>query len=219
MGTRLVIWAALCGLIGIVYVYSPEFLSNMISVLRDGNVETIAAYIRSFGVWAVFISILLSIIMTFGLVIPFVILATANGAVFGIAGGTLVSWLGEVVGALVAFSLYRYFLRPAIVKRLSHTQYWCYVDKLSNEHGFKTVLISRILPVIPSGILTAAASISNISLWDFWWATAIGKIPSVFAKVVVGHDLLYFEAHKTRLLTGLLFLALLYFAAAWWRKR
>lgn len=219
MKTRLAAWAALFVLIGVVYLSNPDFFRKLMQLLAKGNVYAIAEYIRSFGIWAIFISFLLSTIMTFGLIMPFVILSAANGAVFGIGWGTVVSWAGEVVGALIAFVFYRLFLRDAIVKRLNHTRYWQYVDKLSTEHGFKTILLARILPVIPSGILTAVASLSNISFCDFFWATALGKIPSVFVKVLIGHDLIHFEAYKARLLMGAAVLLLLYLAAWWWKRK
>lgn len=219
MGIRMAVGITFLGLISMVYFLSSGFDNSIITIIRDGNADNLAAYIRSFGIWAVLVSVLLSILMTFGLVIPFVILAAANGAVFGIVGGTIVSWTGEVAGAMIAFTVYRYIFQPAIVKRLSHTPYWSYMDKLSSKHGFKTVLIARILPIIPSGILTAVAAVSNISVRDFWWATAWGKIPSVFVKVMVGYDLLHIQTNKYRLLIGVLVLVILYLAAAWYRKR
>jgi uncharacterized membrane protein YdjX (TVP38/TMEM64 family) len=161
----------------------------------------------------------LSIFMTFGLIIPFIVLSGANGVVFGVGWGTVISWAGEVIGAGVAFLVYRYYLRPAVVKRFYHSPHWAYVERFSGKRGFKTVFVARVLPVIPSGILTAIAAISNISVWDFWWATVLGKIPSVFVKTMVGHDLLFFEANKTRFIVGLILLILLYMAGWWWKRK
>jgi uncharacterized membrane protein YdjX (TVP38/TMEM64 family) len=199
------------------YSFNPGIFAEPLLVLRSGDVGQMAAYIRAFGGWAVLISILLSIIMTFGLVIPFVLISAANGLVFGLGWGTIISWAGEVTGAVIAFSIYRYFFRPSIIQRYAHTEHWRYVERISGRHGFKTILIARILPLIPSGILTMAASISTVSFWDFTWATLLGKIPSVFAKVLVGHDLILFRINETRFIISLLFLILLY-AGAWWVK-
>lgn len=200
------------------YSLNPGIFEEFVRILRTGNVEQIAAYLRSFGGWAVLVSIALSTLLTFGLIIPFVLISAANGMVFGLGWGTVVSWAGEVIGATIAFSVYRYCFRPSIIKRYANTEHWRYVETISGEHGFKTVLMARIFPLVPSGILTAAASISIISFGHFTWATLLGKIPSVFAKVLFGHDLIYFERYKSRLMVGLLFMFLLY-AIAWWMKR
>lgn len=218
MGIRMKISVVLVVLIFIVYSYKPELFTHAMQLLRDGNVEAVAAYIRSFGAGSAFVSIVLSVAMTFTMVIPFILISAANGLVFGLIWGTVVSWLGEVIGAVVAFTVYRYWLRPSVLRRFGQTKQWYYVDKISGVHGFKTVLTARILPVIPSGILTAAASVSAISFGDFFWATLLGKIPSVFVKVLIGHDFLYFERYANRLLWGLLILLLLY-CGAWLKRR
>lgn len=218
MGIRAIIGLIISVIVLAVYSLNPDIFAEPLRVLRSGEVAQTAAYIRSFGVWAVVVSIILSIIMTFGLIIPFILISAANGLVFGLGWGTVVSWAGEVSGAIVAFSIYRYYFRPFIIQRYAHTEYWHYVENISGRHGFKTILIARILPVIPSGILTMAASISTISFRDFAWATLLGKIPSVFAKVLVGYELVYFRINEIRLLIGLLLLILLY-AGAWWMKR
>lgn len=200
------------------YNLQPRFFAEFLQLLGSGNAELTAAYIRGYGGWAVIASIFLSIIMTFGLIVPFVVLSTANGLVFGLGWGTAVSWAGEVIGAVVVFSLYRCYFRPAVIKHCALSKYWHYLDKLGDEHGFLTVLIGRIFPVVPSGVLTAAASVSTITFWDFTLATLIGKIPSVFVKVLVGYNLFYFADHKGRFMGGLLLLFSLY-AGAWWIRR
>lgn len=200
------------------YTLNPLICEEFSRLLGSGNAELTAAYIRGFGGWAVVVSIFLSIVMTFGLIVPFVFLSAANGMVFGLGWGTVISWAGEVVGAVVVFSLYRCYFRSSVIRHCAHSKYWRYIDKIGGKHGFLTVLIGRIFPVVPSGVLTAAASVSTITFWDFTLATLIGKIPSVFVKVLVGHDLFYFADHKVRLMGGLLLLILLYAGARWMRQ-
>jgi uncharacterized membrane protein YdjX (TVP38/TMEM64 family) len=219
MKTRFASLVLLFLLFGILYWMNPLFFYKLIEVLRSGDVDQIAAYLRSFGGWAVLVSILISTIMTFGLIIPFVIISAANGAVFGVGWGSVVSWSGEVIGAMIAFGIYRTLLRPTVTQRFRHSPHWQYVERLSGQHGFRTVLIARILPIIPSGVLTAVAAVSRITAWDFWWATVFGKIPSVYVKTLVGHDLLYFSENKSRLVWGLLFIVALYAGAWWWKKK
>lgn len=218
MSLRTVIAVVILGMVASGYVFSPGTFEEPLQALRSGNAEMIAGYIRSFGGWAIVASIVLSIIMTFCLVIPFVFLSAANGLVFGLGWGTVISWAGEVIGAIFAFNIYRYYLRPAFLHRFAQTKNWHYVEKIGGEYGFLTVLTGRIFPIIPSGVLTTAASLSTISFFDFSLATLIGKVPSVFIKVLVGHDLLYLSEYKARFIGGIVLLTILY-AGAWWIRR
>lgn len=218
MGNRIIATGLFFLVIFLAYLVEPETFRQLVMLLRGGDAVQIAAYIRSFGGWAVLVSISLSIVMTFGLIVPFVLIAAVNGLVFGLGWGTVVSWAGEVIGALIAFAFYRYYFRPSVIRHYAHTEHWRHVEKISGEHGFKMLLLARILPLVPSGLLTAAASVSTISFSDFAWATILGKLPSVFAKVLIGHDLIYFANYKMRFILGVLCIGLLY-AAAWGIKR
>ena len=218
MKLRTVSTALICMGVIALYTFDPRICEEFLRLPGSGDAELTAAYIRGFGGWAVFASIFLSVVITFGLIVPFVFLSAANGLVFGLGWGTVVSWAGEVIGAVVVFSLYRWCFRSSVSRYCAHRNYWHYMEKIGDKHGFLTVLLGRIFPVVPSGVLTAAASVSTITFGDFALATLIGKIPSVFVKVLVGHDLLYFADNKMRLMGGLLLLLLLY-AGAWWLKR
>ena len=57
------------------------------------------------------------------------------------------------------------------------------LERLKNTRGleaFMLVLILRIFPFAPSGLVTLAASISKISAIAFAVSSTIGKIPALF---------------------------------------
>jgi uncharacterized membrane protein YdjX (TVP38/TMEM64 family) len=72
------------------------------------NVDSIAEWIRSWGLIAVLASILLNIVISISGVLPSIFLSGANAIVFGLMGGFAVSLTGEVLGASLAFLLYRW---------------------------------------------------------------------------------------------------------------
>jgi uncharacterized membrane protein YdjX (TVP38/TMEM64 family) len=146
------------------------------------------------------------------------ILSGAAGIVFGLFWGTVISWVGEVIGAVVMFIFARYFFRQWIEKKISASPYLKQVDDYSAKNGFKALLIARLLPLAPSGIITAVAAISRISWQDFLWATVLGKLPPVVIKVILGHDLVYASENMTRLGAIVLLVTLIY-VYMWWRKR
>jgi uncharacterized membrane protein YdjX (TVP38/TMEM64 family) len=211
-------WLAVFGLMGIVYLLFPEFCREAYIMLTRGDIAALAEYIRSFGAMAVVITILLFVITTFTVVFPFMILSGAAGIVFGLFWGTVISWMGELLGAVAMFFLARYFFREWVAGKIANTPYLKQVDDYSAKNGFKVLLIARLMPLAPSEIITAVASISSISFKHFFWGTFIGKLPPVIIKVLLGHDLVYADENMFRL-GFIIFLVVLLYVVVWWRKR
>ncbi|WP_246010927.1 hypothetical protein [Brevibacillus nitrificans] len=72
-----------------------------------------AEWIRSWGILGIMGSIVLNIIISVAGVFPSIFLSGANAIVYGLVGGFFVSLTGEVLGATVAFLLYRYGLQKS----------------------------------------------------------------------------------------------------------
>ncbi len=201
-----------------VYMWQPEFFRHAYGIIQKGDIAALAEYLRSFGAWGVVVTLGLFVVMTFTIVFPFMILSGAAGIVYGLMWGTLISWMGEVIGALFMFVFARFFFRQAVERWIAHSPYLKQVDDYSAANGFKALLFARLLPLAPSGIITAVAAISRISFWDFWWATFLGKLPPVVIKVLLGHDIAFAGQHTFRLVGIVVLVAALY-GWLWWRKR
>jgi uncharacterized membrane protein YdjX (TVP38/TMEM64 family) len=128
---------------------------------------------------AVLISIMINCAISVMGVIPSAFLTGANLLFFGFEKGLLISMTGEIIGAFVSFIFYRKGIHlikantgklPAFVEKLKDVKGWS---------AFKLLLALRLLPFVPSGLVTAVAATSSVSLWLFMAASAIGKIPSV----------------------------------------
>ncbi|MBP2635627.1 MAG: associated protein [Firmicutes bacterium] len=211
-------WLAIAAIIGLTYMWQPEFFHHAYGIIEKGDIAALAEYLRSFGAGAIFVTIILFVVMTFTIVFPFMILSGAAGIVFGLFGGIIISWAGEVVGALVMFIFVRYFFRHTVEGWIAKSRYLKQVDDYSAENGFKALLIARLLPLAPSGIITAIAAISGMSFKDFWWATFIGKLPPVVIKVLLGHDIVFAGDNMGRLIFVTLLVVLIY-VVLWWRRR
>jgi uncharacterized membrane protein YdjX (TVP38/TMEM64 family) len=211
-------WSAVLGLCAMVYWWQPEFFATAYHFIERGDIAGLAAFLRSFGGWSIGITLLLFVVMTFTIVFPFMILSGAAAIMYGIFGAVLISWLGEVLGALVMFFFARVCFRNLVAKWIGGSPYWKQVDDYSAENGFKALLIARLLPLAPSGIITAVAAISRISFRDFFLATLLGKFPPVVFKVLIGHDLVYASENMTRLISVVAVVILIYLWL-WWRKR
>lgn len=211
-------WGVIAAVAGLLYLWHPEFFRQSYAILRHGDIIALADYLRAFGIWGIAVAIGLFIVMTFTIVFPFMILSGAAGIVYGLFWGTVISWSGEVIGAVVMFVFARYFFRSSVEGWLEKSKYLKQANDYSAANGFKALLIARLLPLAPSGIITAVAAISKISWRDFLLATVAGKLPPVVIKVLVGHDIVFAGQNMLRLIVVLVFIVLVY-AALWWYKR
>lgn len=210
-------WLFIILLFGAIYLWQPEFFQHSYSILKHGDIIALAEYLGSFGSWSVLVTIILFIVMTFTIVFPFMILSGATGIIYGLFFGTIISWTGEVIGAVVMFVFSRYFFRQFVKGWITKSSYLKQVDDYSAANGFKALLIARLLPLAPSGIITAVAAISRISFKDFFLATLIGKLPPVIIKVLLGHDVVFAGENMTRLLV-VIFVVIAVYIGLWWFK-
>jgi uncharacterized membrane protein YdjX (TVP38/TMEM64 family) len=202
----------------VLYLWQPDFFDHAYRIIKQGDIIALSEYLRSFGTGAIVVTLILFVIMTFTIIFPFMILSGAAGIVFGLWWGTIISWMGEVTGALVMFIFARYFFRHAVEGWITKSPYLKQVDDYSAENGFKALLIARLLPLAPSGIITAVAAISRMSFHDFFLATVLGKLPPVVIKVLLGHDLVFASENMGRLI-GIILIIIGVYGALWWYKR
>lgn len=66
------------------------------------------------------------------------------------------------------------------------------------------------MPFVPSGFVTFASSLSNVSDSIFIVSTLLGKIPSIFMEVMISYDFINIKENYIRLFIGLLAIILLY---------
>jgi uncharacterized membrane protein YdjX (TVP38/TMEM64 family) len=151
------------------------------------SVEGVERTIRAWGMWGVAGSILLMVLHSF-VPFPAELVAMANGMVYGVFWGTLITWAGAMLGAWLAFGLARWLGRPfvlAMVARRHHER----LDDWLARHGGGMLFLSRFVPVISFNLINYAAGLSAISWWTFTWATGLGILPLTFLMVLMGEHL------------------------------
>ena len=131
---------------------------------------------------AVIVSILLNIIIAVAGLIPSTFITAANIIYFGFQFGLVISIAGEAAGAVISFLLYRKGVK-SFENRVNKPINNRFLEKLKSAQGMEAnilVLILRILPFVPSGLVTLAASISKMNVLHFAIASTLGKIPALF---------------------------------------
>ncbi|SFS72316.1 TVP38/TMEM64 family protein [Marininema halotolerans] len=149
------------------------------------NPETIRYVVLSYGVWAPILYLLMHIVRPLFLV-PATVLAVASGITFGPWWGTLLDASGSLAGAMVAFSLARWLGKETVSRWLNQFTHW---ERWMVDEGFRTIVISRLIPFLPFDAISYGAGFSNIKVNDYFWATVIGILPGAFVFNVLGYSL------------------------------
>jgi uncharacterized membrane protein YdjX (TVP38/TMEM64 family) len=132
---------------------------------------------------AVLVSVLLNIVISIIGVIPSAFLTAINVTVFGFWGGFSVSLIGEIAGSLVAFWLYRKGIRKFVDDRSKHTPRMRKLIDASPREAFVLVIGLRLMPFVPSGLVTLYAAVGTMSFGSFAVASSIGKVPALLIEV------------------------------------
>ena len=151
------------------------------------SIENLVDTFRSWGIWGVLASIGLMVVHSFVL-FPAELLACANGMIYGAVWGTVITWTGAMLGAVVAFGLARRLGRP-FVERMVAKRDWEVLDDWAARNGWRVALISRFIPVIAFNLINYAAGLIRLSWWRFIWTTGLGILPLTILMVVMGDNI------------------------------
>ena len=127
----------------------------------------------------IFLTILWVLMAGFGS--PVALLA---GFIFGKWFGTIILVLGLSVGATILYIFGNYFLKEVIKEK--------FLDRFKNlEIKFKKsefifLLVYRFVGGIPFAIANVLPCLFNVKIFNFFWSTLIGIIPSTFLMVSIG---------------------------------
>ncbi len=168
----------------------------------------------------VIISILLNVFVAITGFLPsaFITLGTVNVLGFKMALLTLI--LGEAAGAIVSFILYRKGVNKLLSSFKTQTYENKFLKTLKNTDGitaFFMVILLRIIPFVPSGVVTLTAALSKMRIFSFSVASTIGKIPALFLET-------YSVSHILNLpikwqIGLILFVVILFILYLWYKKR
>ncbi|MEO6503090.1 MAG: TVP38/TMEM64 family protein [Jatrophihabitantaceae bacterium] len=116
--------------------------------------------------------------------LPKSVFTLAAGAVFGLAEGLIVVVAGSCAGAVLAFHLARGIGRDGL-RRLTGVR----GDRLDAQlarRGFLTILVARLIPVVPFTVVNYLAGVTALPVGVFLTATVLGILPATTAYVALG---------------------------------
>ena len=139
------------------------------------------------GGWGVAGSIALMVVHSF-VPFPAETVACANGMIYGSLWGTVITWIGAMLGAAAAFGLARLLGWP-FVRRILSAEHRDRLTAWSSQRGAAALLISRLIPVIAFNLINYAADLAGISWWTFLWTTGLGILPLTALFTIMGDRL------------------------------
>ncbi len=121
--------------------------------------------------------------------VPGTPLTLITGSIFGLWKGTIVSIIGNTIGATLAFLLARYIFRDYSKKLFSkYPKLNKYVNSLEKK-GLSTILFLRLVPLFPFNAINFLLGVTPIPLGVYVVGSFIGMIPGTFLYVYLGGSL------------------------------
>lgn len=174
-----------------------------------------AAVLRGFGLWTPLVSILLMVLQSVLSPLPGSLVAAANGALYGIWWGTLLSWVGGMAGGLATYALGR-GAGNVLAQRWQDTPLWRRLIGVSASRGFWIVLIARMTPIVSLDFIGYLAGMARMPLPSYTLANAIGIIPGMLAYTLIGSELIQGRALSWQIALALLLIVALFVVGRRW---
>ncbi len=143
-------------------------------------------YIRdqvlSFGSWAAFVYIVVYVINAILIFPPNAPITLSAGLIFGPYGGAVLIMISALIAASITFWIGRSIEKKFLDRMLKGR--WRDVGDKLEKNGFITVMLLRVVPIVPFEFLNYLCGLSRIKYSDYFWATFIGMIPGA---IVMGY--------------------------------
>ena len=167
----------LFGGVGLVFIFGAP-------ALGFNGEATVQEWLRAAsGPWSLPVAVAAFGVLAF-VGVPQIMLIAAAVVAFGPVTGSLYSWVGTMVSALVGFYLGR-MAGAKVLERYSGAGVKRFI-KLIARNGFLASLIVRLVPSAPFIVVNMAAGVTPMRARDFVAGTGIGIIPKIALTAFAG---------------------------------
>jgi uncharacterized membrane protein YdjX (TVP38/TMEM64 family) len=128
--------------------------------------------------------------------LPGSVLTLAGGALFGVVQGTIYNTVAANLGANLAFLVARRLGRDG-VRTLAGDRLDA-LDRATRTHGFRGLLVLRLVPVVPFNALNFGAGLTAIQWSSYALATVVGIFPGTLIYTMFADALLAGSTRASR---------------------
>ncbi|MDD5436534.1 MAG: DedA family protein [Candidatus Omnitrophica bacterium] len=116
--------------------------------------------------------------------------------------------IGATLGSIVGYALGRYAAMPVILKYgrfiLIKPHHIAKAEAFAKKYGGYSVLIGRVLPIVPFKVFSIAAGITRIPFPVFITCTLIGVVPRIFLLSTFGMALVKYTTPSLLAVAGII---------------
>lgn len=183
--TSMVREGSIVGVIAASVVFVALVVALLVSVDAHEEVLRLLDWLDAQGMRGPLLFTLLMMLVVV-LLLPGVLFTTGAGFVFGVVTGTVCVVVGTTLGAILAFLIARYLFGARTTEFLLQHARLRLVSNELTPHGWKIVLLSRLVPFFPFKLSNYFFGLTRFSLKGFAGGTFIGVIPLSLHNVWLG---------------------------------
>ena len=179
---KIIIAIVALGCCGVAYMFLMPYLTA----------ENIQAVIGRFGGWAPVIYVAAFAVLPI-FIIPASVMDMAGGLLFGLVKGGILAIIGSMINYTICFFAARSLLRESvqhIVDEKLSDSWKKRLEHADSREGMLLLMIARIIPVIPTTIISYAFGLSTMSYGRFMLGSLLGVIPNLMAFTNLGEKAL-----------------------------
>ena len=119
--------------------------------------------------------------------VPITVLILATALVFGPWMGTVYSFVGCLIGAIVTYAI-GYFLGRDFIQKLTGPK-WQAVERKINQTGVLAVATLRAIPIAPFTVINIISGAFQVPIRDYLLGSMIGLAPGIIVTNLFAHQL------------------------------
>jgi uncharacterized membrane protein YdjX (TVP38/TMEM64 family) len=161
-------------------------LGGLIHALLHFSVRDVRMLVRHLGPFGAPAVVLMIAVVIVFIPVPTIPIEVVAGIAYGALFGSVLVFIGHMIGALTAFFLARRFGRPLLARWLGQRTV-ARLDTFSNGGtGFRYVFFLRLLPLFDFKLVSYACGLTDISPRTYAVATAAGIYPPILILATIG---------------------------------
>jgi uncharacterized membrane protein YdjX (TVP38/TMEM64 family) len=168
------------GILGITILLFWIF--DIFSYVSLDRIDEMVVFIDGLGIWAPIVFIIFYALATV-LFIPGLPLTLLSGMVFGPIYGSIWVSIASTLGASLAFLTGRYIGKDYVVKKFKNSDIFIKLDKGINNHGWKMIAITRLVPIFPFNAQNYVYGLTNVPFKTYALISWICMLPATIGYV------------------------------------
>jgi uncharacterized membrane protein YdjX (TVP38/TMEM64 family) len=118
--------------------------------------------------------------------VPAIPLTLLSGVLFGPLWGTVYASVASTLAATAAFVVARYLAREQAARWIARSPRAAQLDAALGRHGWRIVVITRVLPIFPFNLQNFAYGLTRIRLGTYVLVSWASMLPGTVALTVAG---------------------------------